>query len=470
VDRARSRRTAIRRAAPAVNVRRFAALVPVAAIFVVGAGAARWLLGRAPASIQIDRTQPLVVATAWGSFGGVAFAILAATALLAALFLVLAVRRLSADGEPGDVWTVVLVAALALAGAFAWPFVFSSDTYAYAAYGAMAGQGLDPYAPLPPTAQGAFYDAALWQWRGPYPVCVYGPIFVAGASAVVHAIGSNGVAATLWTFRGLAGLAFLGSVALLGSALTSFPVSVRFGALCAYGLNPAILWTVAEGHNDAFLLLLVMAAGALAVTRPRAGAFVLGLGPLVKAPGAALALGAVVETYLLGRPGRGPIVAAGLAGLTLATAVAFPPLRPALATIDAHGRYSPQISVQGLIGLAPALVLALAAAAYGIWKLAGRDRAGLAWLGIAVLISLPNWYPWYALWLVPWSLAAGDTAASRALWAATISSLARYLPDAVSLSPEAARLTAGAAVLPLIFAAADIRRAAPVPKKAPARP
>ena len=258
---------------------------------------------------------------------------------------------------------------------------------------------------------------------------------------------------------------------MLGAALAGCSPAQRFGGLCAYALNPAILWTVAEGHNDAFLLLLVTAAGAIAVRHPRAGVFVLGLGPLLKAPGAALALGTVLAAFLRRHSDRRAIVAAGLAGLALATSVALPPLLPVLAAVGANGRYSPQISVQGLLGPVPALALAAAAAAYGAWVLARRDRGGLAWLGIALLVSLPNWYPWYALWLVPWSIGAGDTRASRALWAATISSLARYLPDAVgTLGPEAARLAAGVAVLPLVFATAGDRRAGPAFKKAAAPP
>lgn len=454
-----------------MNLRRFAGLLPVAGAFAVGAVAERFWFGRAPPSIAVDLAQPLVVVTSWGAYGGGAFAILAATAACAAVYLAIVVRRLRPGTESGDVWAIALVAAAALAAAFAWPFVFSSDTYAYAAYGAMATAGLDPYAPLPAYLDDAFYDAARRQWGGSFPVCVYGPVFVAVASALVRGAGGHGLAATLWAFRIVAALAFLSSIPLLGAALTAFSPAQRFAALCAYGLNPAILWTVAEGHNDALLLLLVTAAGAIAARHPRAGAFVLGLGPLLKAPGAALVFGAVLAAFLRRRPDRVAIVAAGLAGLALATSVALPPLWPVLAALGADGRYSPQISLQGLIGPVPALALAGTAAAYGVWILARRDRGGLAWLGIALLVSLPNWYPWYALWLVPWSIAAGNTRASRALWAATISSLARYLPDAVgTLGPEAARFAAGAAVLPLVFATAGDRRAGPALKKATAPP
>jgi hypothetical protein len=450
-----------------VNPGRLGALLPVAGAYWLGAALARTLLLQAPRRIAVDLAQPMVVVTSWGAYGGEAFAILAATVALATLSLIVAARRLARDAVPGDVAAIALVAALGVAGAYAWPFVFSSDAYAYAAYGAMANDGLDPYAPLPASAHSALYDATRWQWGGAYPACVYGPAFVGIAAALGRATSAHGVTATLWAFRLLAGLAFVAGIPLLGAALAAWSAARRFTALCAYALNPVSLWSVAEGHNDALLMLLVMTAGAVAVRRPPLGAFLIGLSPLLKAPGAALALGAALESWLGRRPERSSIVACVLAGLALAAAVTLPPLGPVLAAAGAHGRYAPEISIQGLLGPLPALGLAALAAAYGSARLAARDRGGLAWIGIALLMALPNAYPWYALWLVPWCLGAGDTGASRALWAATIFSVSRYLPDAWgTLSPDGARLAAGAAALPLLWAATDLRRTAFDRKKA----
>jgi hypothetical protein len=155
-------------------------------------------------------------------------------------------------------------------------------------------------------------------------------------------------------------------------------------------------------------------------------------------------------------------------GMAAAVVLALPPLVRALAATRTHGHYAPQISIQGILGLVPSLVLALAAATIGLAMVVRRDRGGFAWLGIAQLVALPNGYPWYALWLVPWCLVAGDTWASRALWGATISSVARYLPDAAgTLGPDAARLAAGIAIAPLVLATADLRRLISVRKKAP---
>jgi hypothetical protein len=454
-----------------LNLQRFAALFAVAIVFAAGSGVARLWFARAPQRFAVDLAQPLIVATSWGNYGTIAFAILAVTVAMAALCLAIVARRLAPSAERNDVVAITLVAAFAIAAAFAWPFVFSSDVYAYAAYGSMENQGLDPYVPLPAAIHSPLFDATRWQWSGTYPVCVYGPAFVAVAAAVARATAAYDVSIGLWTLRLIAAAAFLASIPLLAATLAPWDAPRRFIALCAYGLNPAILWTVAEGHNDALLLLLVMSAGAVALRRPIVAAFVLGLTSLVKAPGAAIAVGAGISVAASGRRDRFALLGALAAGLAVAVAVALPPLLGALATTRAHGHYTPQISAQGLLGLGPALILAAAAAALGLGRLIRRDPSGFAWLGIAQLLALPNGYPWYALWLVPWCLAAGDTWASRALWGATISSVARYLPDAAgTLGPEAARLAAGVAVAPLLLASADLRRLIPARKKAPIVP
>jgi hypothetical protein len=331
----------------------------------------------------------------------------------------------------------------------------------------MVNDGLDPYAPLPAAVHGALYDATRWQWSGAYPVCVYGPGFVAVAAALVRTTSGFGVPGLLWTMRLLAAVAFVASIPLLRATLAGWPAPRRFLALCAYGLNPAILWTVAEGHNDALLLLLIMAAGAVAVRRPSLGAALLGLGPLVKAPGAAIAVGAALEATIRGGRSRRAVLVPLLVSLAVAALIAIPPLFPALAATREHGRYAPAVSAQGLVGPVGALSLAALAAGFGIWRLRARDRGGFAWLGIALLVALPNGYPWYALWLVPWCLAAGDSWASRGLWGATILTVARYLPDAAgTLGPEAARFASALAVAPLLLAGADIRRPSPARKKA----
>jgi len=441
-----------------VNAGRLVGLAGVPLAFAAGSVVMHVWLARAPRSIANDLAQPLAVVTAWHAYGSVAFAILAVTVAAAAAGLVAAVRRSAPSAQPGDGITVVGLAALALGAAGTWPVVFSSDVYAYAAYGALALTGVDPYAPVPASLHGPFIEAARYQWTGPFPPCIYGPLFVALAREGVALLAPAGVAATLTGFRLAAGAAFLAGIALLDAALAGRSPRLRFAAVCAYGLNPVALWTAAEGHNDAFLMLAVLAGAALAARGQRVvGALLLALSPLLKAPGLLLAAMAALHAAFFEPRGRRATLAALGLGTLLAAALAVPPLRPALAALGAHGRYAPSVSAQGLLGPVAALVLAAAAALFAVICLKRQRRAGFGWAGIAVLLALPNPYPWYAPWLLPLALAAGAEPAGIALWAATISSVVRYLPDAAGdLLPGAARLSAMVAATPLLWALVSV--------------
>lgn len=446
------------------------ALAAAVAPLGMGALAARALARHRPTALALDFAQPLVVATNWHRYGTEAFALLAASVALSALLLVATIARLRARAGVGDVVAIAFAALVGLAGAAAWPFVFSSDVYAYAAYGHMALHALDPYAPAPPALHDAFLDAARWQWGGTFPVDVYGPGTLALAQALVALAGDRAVAPALVAMRCAAAAAFLASIVVAYASLRGRPEPARFTGICAFALNPVILWSVAEGHNDAFVLLVV-ALAALAIARGRAavGAIFLGLEPILKAPGLALAVGFALEAFVRRRPRASREVAiAGLAALAVATALSLPPLLRALGHIARVGTYAPRVSLQGLVGIVPALGLASGAAGIGLVRLVRRDARGYAWLGIALVAALPNAYPWYALWLVPWAIAAGGGSAAGGLWLATIVALARYLPDASqTLSAGPARLLAAIAVAPLALAAFDVVPRSPQKESSP---
>ncbi len=447
-----------------VSLRASLPLLPVAAVFAIGAVAARVVAGRAPLALARDFAQPLVVVTAWGHYGGVCFAVLATTLGLAALALGAALRATSAGTSPPPAAVAVAVAA-ALAAAFAWPFVFSSDVYAYAAYGSLTARGIDPYVPVPSDVHGAFVEAARWQWQGAFPPCVYGPAFVAFARAVVAAADGANVNAALLGLRLTACAAFLGCIFALASCLREMPERRRSCALIAFGLNPVALWSVAEGHNDALVLLVALTGFTLARRGAVYGAFLLGCSPLVKATGALFALGLALDTFLFApRAGRRMIVALAL-GFAMAATLAIPPVLPALHAIGSRGRYLPSGSMQDVFGLAPVLTAALAAAAYGGVRLWGRERDGYAWLGIAAWLALPNPYPWYALWLLPAVVASGGGTAAAALYGVTISSVLRYLPDATgTLATPELRLAALLTASPLLLTLAVFARPLPFRK------
>ena len=435
-----------------MNARYVGSLAAVVASFWSGAGAMRVLLASAPHRIAVDLAQPLPVVTAWGDFGVRAFAVLAASLLCAAAALAAAVRWMPREPDRRARFAVIVAAAAALAGAAAWPCTFSSDPYAYAAYGESAARGIDPYRPLAATVHGTSIDAARWQWGGAYPPCVYGPVFVGFAERMWRLTARFNPGAPIAALRFAAAIAFLASVPLLDAALAGLPARRRLGLLCAYALHPIALWSVAEGHNDAFVLLA--AAGAAALARrgyPGSAGVLLGTSAAIKAPGAFLALGFGIDALAIRRAPRGAFGVAG--GIALAALVAIPPLLPALAATHAGGHYAPELSLQMLAGLPAALATATCAAGFGLARIAAGRRTGYAWLGLAAVAALPNLYPWYALWLVPFALAAWPAGPGLALYGVTILALVRYLPDAAGImSVDTIRIATATALLPLVLA------------------
>ncbi|GAC1562393.1 MAG: hypothetical protein NVS3B17_15730 [Vulcanimicrobiaceae bacterium] len=419
-----------------------------------GALAARTLAAHHPPALRVDFAQPLVVATEWGSYGAAAFGILAASVALATALTGATVVGPLGESARGDSPAVALAATLAVVGAGAWPFVFSSDCYAYAAYGHMALARLDPYAPAPASVRDAFVDAARWQWRGAFPVDVYGPAMLAIETAAV-ALAGGSLAGALLAMRVGAALAFLASIPIAAAALRAVPGAQRLPRLAAYALNPVVLWSVAEGHNDA-VVLLVLSCAALAASRDRpiVAAALIGCTPLLKAYGVAFAVGFACDAVARRRRARAIVWTTAIA-LGLDAVVALPPLVRALHHVERVGTYAPRASLQGLVGPIPALALAVVVAGIGVGGIRRRDPQGYAWLGIAATCALPNAYPWYAIWLAPCAaLGRGWTAAG--LWLATIFAVARYLPDA-SHAPEPgfARLLAAVCVAPLALAVLD---------------
>ncbi|HET6210790.1 MAG TPA: polyprenol phosphomannose-dependent alpha 1,6 mannosyltransferase MptB [Jatrophihabitans sp.] len=185
----------------------------------------------------------------------------------------------------------------------------SSDLYSYSAQAQLARHGLDPYtttpADLPAVDLGKFLDNVAWKWVDtPSP---YGPLWVAVSKWVAAATGNHALISVL-----LLRLLPFGAVLLTARLL---PVLAhRFAkradlALWVAVANPLILvHAVGGGHNDAVMVALIV-AGLVLVTRPgadwrlfAAGAAVLTLSAAVKSPGL-VAIAFAVPCYLAGRPG-----------------------------------------------------------------------------------------------------------------------------------------------------------------------
>jgi hypothetical protein len=317
------------------------------------------------------------------------------------------------------------VAALALACGVAIPLHLSDDVWAYAAYGALLGHGTDPWAHAFHAADLARYadpllDQALRAWNGSLPRDVYGPVFTFATALVVVATRWCGPAGTIFALRGLASLALLACIAL---AQRKRPRLARLLAL-----HPVVLWSAAEGHNDAFWLALVLLADHLRSTWVRLAALV--AAGAVKAVAVVALAGALVDRR---RP-----VATVLAASALIAAYA-----PLIWSVLAHGldrgAGPPRISLlhagalAGWSGSPLPLALGVALGIAGLAAVARALRAGdlPAGLTLAAWLALPAPEPWYATWLIPVVALAGPTPAARALFAASVTGLAGYVQDAV---------------------------------------
>jgi alpha-1,6-mannosyltransferase len=389
---------------------------------------------------------PLVVVTNWG-FGGVP--------LLGGVLLVCAVGAVAywlalRQTRPAPLKSVCAVAAVALAAAWFVPVLFSSDVYAYAAYGEMARIGLNPYALAPADAGDALLRAARVQWVTAFPICLYGPAFVALAKSLVTTLAPWGPLAQLDAFRVAASAAFLLCVPLAYCAFAG-DRPPRLRAAATIGLNPAAIWCAAEGHNDAIALAVVLAGFVLVRRRLfNAGAAVVALSSTIKSPGMAAAIGlAIVE-----RRAR----VGALAGIAIAIALSYPFIAGVATQLAPHGTYAPQASLQAIfrplgafVSCAAALVAAALLAGRGVALLRGRFIEGWIWLGLAAWVLVPNPYPWYGLWLVAVAGLAPRSRAGAVAILLSLTALLRYVPDAIAIPSPPVTVALGiVAALPLL--------------------
>ena len=424
----------------------------VVVAFAAGAAAAALAMRSAPLWIGTDLLQPLPVVTAWHDFGFALAALLFATVAAAAAGYLMAVRaaaRLAPEAHARGLAVLTLASIAAALAAMLFPAIFSSDVYAYAAYGDLALHHLNPYARVPIVLRDDIIRAAIWQWGNPPPISVYGPAFVWIARAVTAALSASGVAATLLAFRLCAVLALAACGLLMYHALAGAPPGRRLAAAAGIALNPVAIWAAAEGHNDALMLAVVL-AGVMVWRRggPFAGTLIVTCAALIKAPGAAAA--GVLALYAYGARRRPALLAtaAGLAaGALLVVLIALPFEQGVLKVFVPHAHYAPEFSAQWLfyrllasvlppalhsfeLGVSLALVGCGILMLYGARRLLAGDFRGAAWLALGVWFLIPNAYPWYALWILPVAFAVGDAPVGAALIAASLTVIFRYLPDA----------------------------------------
>ena len=329
--------------------------------------------------------------------------------------------------------------ALALAVAIqltplAGPVLLSTDVYTYWDYGRIAAEhGGNPYEDRPSQyPNDPAYSRMGAQWRG--TTSVYGPGFTLASEG--HALAArDSPAAAAWLYRGLAAAAMI-ALAFLAAGLSPRPAF----AAAFVGWNPLLaLHFAGGGHNDAWMMALVLGALALGAAGRRqlagvawAVAVAVKWLPLVFLPLRAL------EAHRRGRRvGHSGFAAAAGVIVAIATyrygwewAGAFGPLADNLRD---QARYSIPSRLAG-IGIsedaAGTLLAALFVVAYAwlLWQ-AWRGRARLGLAAGLLLVATPWLVPWYAVWAVPLAAVEED---ATARWLA-LGFSAYLLRDAVPL-------------------------------------
>ncbi|GAC1521987.1 MAG: hypothetical protein NVS2B3_18080 [Vulcanimicrobiaceae bacterium] len=170
---------------------------------------------------------------------------------LAALWFALGETRVGAR-----TCRLVAVAAIVMAAAsVALPASASADLYAYVGDARLGRECYDGTAHFASTP----LDAIARFWGDPFVRCSYGPVWIAWVHALV---GARPLGTAIVLLR-LLDLAAFGAVLL---ALRALAMPPRFIALVA--LDPALyLQFIADGHNDLFMVSLVLWARACAMRR-----------------------------------------------------------------------------------------------------------------------------------------------------------------------------------------------------------
>lgn len=317
----------------------------------------------------------------------------------------------------------------------AGPVLLSTDVYTYWDYGRIAAvHGGNPYADVPSDyPDDPAYPLMGSHWRD--TTSVYGPGFTLASEAHAAAVGESPDAAA-WTYRALA------AAAMVALVLLAVRLSPRPSFAAAFvGWNPLLaLHFAGGGHNDAWMMALVLAALALAATGRRALAGV--------AWAAAIAIKWVPLLFLplrlleARRTGRRidhrGLAAAAVVIVAIATwryglewVGAAGPLATNLVEDRAFYAIPSRVSRLGIPEGAVALVFAVAFALAYLWLLreAWRGRARLA-LTAGLLLVATSWLvPWYAVWAVPLAAVEEDRTAR---WLA-LGMSAYLLRDAVPL-------------------------------------
>jgi alpha-1,6-mannosyltransferase len=330
---------------------------------------------------------------------------------------------------------VLVVAAHALL--FGLPLLFSRDVYSYAYYGRIAGvYGGNPYVQTPLD----YPTDPLWKFVGPIWVntrAVYGPAWSSLSSGLATWFHAR-PAAQVDAYRMVAlGASLLTCALIVWTVHRLWPERTAF-ALAAFGANPVVVFhSVASGHNDLLVALMIAAAFACVVShREMPAVALLTFGALVKAT-AGLPLILLLVWCIARRPPeqrwRPAITHVGLAvAIALAFSLPFFQLQdPTLGMLDlaAHsgwlspaavGSHVVDILTFHTLGWVVRLVIGVVLLRW-IWRLSvavwrrttGTDVAGApvmspreqaatwGWVLMLLMLLGPVLMPWYVTWALP---------------------------------------------------------------------
>ena len=253
---------------------------------------------------------------------------------------------------------------------------------------------------------------------------VYGPVFTGASAGLAQASGrSRESTALAYRLAAAAGMLALVAVA---AVVAPFPA---FGAAFV-GWNPLLAIDFAGGgHNDVWMMVLVLGALALAARHPRLS----GSGWALAAGVKWVALALLPLTLLRGPRARAAAASFLVAAAAIATAasLAFGSawLTAVVPVAQRHAGWAfpSRLGALGLPGWLALLPLALAVPWLVRSARAGRRRLGLT-SGL-LLVGTPWLLPWYAVWAVALAAVEEDAAA----WALTLVLCAYLLPDRVPI-------------------------------------
>lgn len=340
------------------------------------------------------------------------------------------------------------------------PPLFSQDVYSYVVQGAMFRDGLDPYR-FGADAYGGELAAnvsSFWQDS----TAPYGPVFLLLAAGVMCLAGAHVVPAVL-ALRLITVAAAVGIVALC-LALARRSGADRPTALWLGPMNPLfIAHFVAGVHNDALIVVMIMAAMLLAShRRPLVATAVVAVAVLIKAS-ALVAVLFLIPAAGRRIGGRRPLIA-GAVAVAVVTGLTMSLVNAALgswygwvgalrATTRAHNGLSLSTDLglfldhlAAALGWIPPVdlltvvrVLALGTAACLLplimLRTRGKPLLGLGLALVTVTLLGPVVHPWYLLWgFVPLAAATSDLRVVRAVAGCSVLLLLATGPSGGSLS------------------------------------